>query len=36
MAHGAVIQVDTNDTITLNGVTKAQLLANHFVDFHFV
>ena len=35
-AHGAVIQVDTNDTITLNGVTKAQLLANHFVDFHFV
>ena len=33
---GAVITLDTNDTITLTGVTKAQLVTNHVDDFRFV
>jgi len=31
-----VITLDTNDTITLTGVTKAQLVTNHVDDFRFV
>jgi len=31
-----VITFDANDTITLMGVTKAQLVTNHVGDFLFV
>ncbi len=34
--QGAVITVTAAESITLNGVTKAQLEANHLVDFHFI
>ena len=35
-ASGAVIALDANNTITLTGVTKAVLIANHVDDFRFV
>ncbi|RTL69928.1 MAG: hypothetical protein EKK41_13465 [Hyphomicrobiales bacterium] len=34
--QGAVITVNAAESITLNGVTKAQLEANHLADFHFI
>ena len=35
-AQGAVITVDSNNTITFTNVTKAQLIANQANDFRFV
>ena len=34
--QGVVIAVDATESITLNGVTKAQIEANHLTDFHFI